>query len=301
MTNAVYNPYKDAALSTFRQALRSKDFAISAELALSARSNKETILADARLLNACADAIQVPESVEGEVHLSPLAASAILLNAGIDPVMHMNCRDRNRIALQSELLGAKSIGVTSLLLMRGKEIPSDSRPKIEQVYDWGGRKLIAAANAMESADFMIGSIATVFKPDRDWKPEKLAAKIDAGVKFVQTQLCFDIDLLRHYMGRLVAEKLIQRVNVIVGLAPLPSADVAQWLGKTLRGAVVPAKIVKRLRQASDPEQEGVEICAEMLQQAAEIPGTRGANILAIDSPEAIVEAVNRSGVRNLNE
>lgn len=241
--------------------------------------------------------MQVTDNPGEHVHMSPLAASAILLNAGIDPVLHMNCRDRNRIALRSDLLGAAALGISSLLIMRGKKIPSETRPRVKSVYDWGARKLIAYANSMKDANFVIGSIATAFKPDRDWKPEKIMTKADAGAKFIQTQLCFDIDILRHYMARLVAEKIIERVNVIVGVAPLPSVDVAQWLGKNLRGAVMPGKLVKRLRQSSVPEQEGINICAELLAEAAEIPGVSGANLVCLGDPESIVEAVQRSGVR----
>jgi methylenetetrahydrofolate reductase (NADPH) len=144
---------------------------------------------------------------------------------------------------------------------------------------------------------MIGSIATVFKPDRDWKPAQLVSKADAGAKFIQTQLCFDIDLLRHYMARLVAEKIIQRVSVLVALAPVPSAEVAHWLGKNLRGAVMPAKLVKRLRQAEDAEQEGINICAELLNEVAAIPGVSGANLVCLGNPAAVAAAVQRSGVR----
>lgn len=282
-------------MHTFRHALRTQDFTLTAELALDARSDRAAIAAQAGLFASVVDAVQVPESVDQEVHLSPLAAAAILLDAGTDPVMHMNCRDRNRVALRGDLLGAAALGVSSLVLMRGKEFPTKARPRVKQVYDWGARRLMAAASAMPEADFLIGSIATVFKPDREWQPEHLPTKADAGVRFVQTQPCFDIDLLRHWMARLVAEKITQRVNVIVGLAPVPSVEIAQWLGKNLRGAVVPAKVVKRMREASDPEYEGILICAELLKDVAGIPGVSGANLTCLGNPETVIEAVRLSG------
>ena len=285
-------------MHTFRQALRSQDFTLTAELTLDVGTDRASLIAQAQTMAARVDAIQVTDNPANQVHLSPLAAAALLLNVGIDPVLHMNCRNRNRIALRSDLLGAAALGVSSLLLMRGKEIPKDTRPRIKSVYDWGARKLITAASAMEDADFMIGTIATVFKPDRDWRPEQLTEKADAGVKFIQTQLCFDTDLLRHYMSRLVAEKITQRVNVMVGLAPVPSADVAQWLGKNLRGAVMPARVVKRLRQAANPENEGIDICAELLREIADIPGVAGANPNCLGNPAAVAEAVKRSGIRD---
>jgi methylenetetrahydrofolate reductase (NADPH) len=284
-------------LQTFHQALRNRDFTLTAELALDASAGREAIIAQARTLAAAVDAIQVPDSSPSYASLSPVAVSAILLQAGIDPILHLNCRDRNRLALRADVLGAAALGISSLLLMRGKEIPADVRPKIKTVYDWGTLQLIRFATSLEQVNFLIGSIATVFKPDRDWKPTRLEKKADAGTKFIQTQLCFDADLLRHYIARLVAEKFIQRSSVMVALAPVPSAEMAQWLGKNLRGAVVPAKVVKRLRQAKDPEQEGINICAELLGEVATIPGVSGANLICLGSPDAIAAAVQRSGVR----
>ncbi len=147
-------------------------------------------------------------------------------------------------------------------------------------------------------NFLIGSIATAFNPYKNWKPEKLTAKVDAGTKFIQTQLCFDIDLLRRYMTRLVSEKLIQRIDVIVGTAPVPSAEVARWLGKNLRGAVMPKRIVTRLRQSTNAKREGELICAEILHEAAQIPGVSGANLTSFGDAESIVEAVEISGIRS---
>lgn len=285
-------------MQTFQQSLRNKDFTLTAELALDAASDTDMIVAQAKMLAAEVDAIQVPDSSPSYATLSSVAVSAMLLQAGIDPVMHLNCRDRNRLALRADVLGARALGVSSLLLMRGAEVPTDVRPKIKTVYDWGTLQLIRFVNSLEPANFLIGSIATVFKPDRDWKPSRLEKKADAGAKFIQTQLCFDADLVRHYMERLIAEKFIQRSSVMVALAPLPTADMAQWLGKNLRGAVVPAKVVKRLRQARDAEQEGIDICAELLREVADIPGVAGANLVCLGNAEPVAESVRRSGLRS---
>lgn len=287
---------KHTTLKTFRKALRSKDFTLTAQLALQASPARSEIVDQARLVSETVDAVQVTDNPGAHLHVSPLAAAAILLGEGIDPVLHMSCRDRNRIALRSDLFGAAALGVSSVLVVRGMEYPEDARPRIKPVYDWGARKLIACASSIDGTDFLIGSAATVFKPDRDWKPGNITEKADAGVKFIQTQPCFDIELLRHYVARLVGEKLIQRVNLIVGVAPIPSVEMAQWLGKNLRGAVVPAKVVTRLRQAADARKEGIRICTELLQQIADIPGTAGANILCLGDPEDVAEAISRSGL-----
>lgn len=285
-------------MHTFRHALRTRDFTLTAELFLDANRDASSVIADAALLAPLVDAIQVTDNPGARIHLSPLAAAAILIGQGIDPVVHLSCRDRNRIALRSELLGAAALGVSSLLLMRGRELPEGLESPVPTVYDWGARKLISFASSMQAADFMIGSIATVFKPERNWEPEQIYDKVDAGARFIQTQLCFDIEMLRHYMARLVDKRVIERVNVIIGLAPIPSADFGQWLGKNLRGAIMPARIVKRLRQAADAEQEGVEICAELLQQVREIPGTAGVNVASLGNPDAAAAAIRLSGVRS---
>lgn len=291
-------------MKTFKESIRTQDFTVSAELRLDARSSRESIREQAHVLAPAVDAVQVTDNPGGRVHLSPLVAAGTLLELGIDPVLHVTCRDRNRIALHSDLLGAAEVGVTSLLLMRGNKFPADFPTKTKPVFDWGARRLIADANALNSdrdranpAEFFIGSIATAFSPARGWRPKKMAAKADAGIKFIQTQLCFDIALIRRYVAALVRAKLLDRVSVIVGIAAMPSAEVGEWLAKNLRGTVVPKAIIKRLREAPDPEREGVRICAQLLRELRDVPGVSGANVSILGSTAAIVEAVESSGVR----
>lgn len=292
-------------MKTFREAVRTQDFTVSAELKLDSRSTATAIVDQARILTSMVDAVQITDNPGGHVHMSPLVAASIMLKHEIDPVLHITCRDRNRIALRSDLLGAAALGVSSLLLMRGQTFPANFPVKAATVYDWGARRLIAAAHAMRSdpetsnpPDFFIGSIATAFNPSRGWQPEKLTAKADAGIKFIQTQLCFDIELIKRYVAGLVSAKLLERVNVIVGIAPVPSADFAEWLASNLRGAVVPDAVIKRLRQAPDPEHEGIEICAEMLKELRDIPGVSGANLMTLGSAESVVRSIELSGLRD---
>ena len=295
---------REYPLKTFQEAVRTQDFTLSAELKLDSRSTAASIVDQARILASMVDAIQITDNPGGRVHISPLVVAGILLNQNIDPVLQMTCRDRNRIALRSDLLGAAELGVTSLLLMRGKKFPRDFPSKATPVYDWGARRLIAAAQALQTdpdnldpPHFFIGSAATAFNPAQDWRPKKMAAKADAGVKFIQTQLCFDIELIKRYVAGLVAAKLLERVNVIIGIAPIPSADVGEWLASNLRGTVVPKALIKRLRGASDPEREGIDICAEMLQELREVPGVSGANLTSLGDAESVAKSIEISGVR----
>jgi methylenetetrahydrofolate reductase (NADPH) len=296
-------------LKTLRDALHSQEMTLTAELSLNPRQNAGDIVAQARLLGSAVDAVQVPDHRHAVPHISNIAAAAHLLQAGIDPIVHMNCRDRNRIAMQSDLLSAHSLGVSNLLLMRGVALPGDHRPKATSVFDFNALGLIKTAAAIrdgdvftgdnrdDTRDFHIGTVATVFKPGAKWQPEKLASKADAGANFIQLQLCLDMNVLRDYMARLIAAKLTWRFQVLVGLAVLPSATEARLLRKNLPDSIIPAKVVGRLSEAADPEQEGVRMCAEFLHQLRDVPGIAGATLMTPGDPATIPAAIHASGVR----
>ena len=291
-------------MKTFREAIQKQDFVVTAELNLSRDSDTAAVIEQATILGAHVDAIQVPDSPDARVQMTPLAVSNILIQNGIDPLAHLSCRDRNRVALECELLSLGATGVTSVLLLRGDKLPENHRPKIKEVFELGGKKLIEAARTLANdptvacvPDFCIGTVATVFNPKAAWQPSSLLAKVEAGARFIQTQLCFDMAALRRYMTHLVEAQLTWRTAIIVSVAPLPSAVSARWLRENLRGSLVPKKVIRRLEQARDPEQEGVAICAEILQELAEIPGVSGANLMTPGGPETIKAAIQAAGLR----
>lgn len=296
-------------LSTLREAFGTRAFTLTAEMPTAFAGGPTEILRRARLLGPVVDAVQVTDSPNAQPQVSALIAAAMLREQGIDPVLHVTCRDRNRIALENELLGAAASNISDLLLLRGTARAGGRHPAPKPVFDLGATELIAMARKLREgttttgqalerpADFFIGCVATVFRPRRGWEPQGLVAKADAGAQFLQTQLCFDLPALRRYMERLVAARLTHRLHVLVGLAPLPSAAAARWLRENLRGSLVPDEVIARLEQASDPEQVGVEICAELLQELAEIPGVAGANLVTLTKPELVGAAVAASGLR----
>ena len=294
-------------MKTFRESITESDLTITAELKLPPGSNATTVIEQARLLRPVVDGIVVPDSPDARVQISAIAASSLLIQHDVDPIPLMSCRDRNRIALQSDLLGAAAIGVSSLILMRGDNVPDNDDAPFKPVFELGARKLIASAQAVQSeqlaadvSGFYIGSVATVFRPKPTWTPDSLFVKREAGVQFIQTQPCFDMDVLKRYMARLVAAKFTWRASVVVGVAPLPSADTARWLRDNLRGSLMPDSTIKRLDQARDSEQEGVDICAELLQELAEIPGVSGASIMSPGDPETIPAAIRAAGLASEN-
>jgi methylenetetrahydrofolate reductase (NADPH) len=245
------------------------------------------------------DGIQITDNPYGHVQMSSLAAAGLLLQADIDAVPQMSCRDRNRTALESDLIGARALGVESLILFRGDGYRAPDGPT--PVFDLDAKQLITAARGFGNDEdphrFHIGCVATVFNPVAGWQPDELMAKADSGAQFIQTQLCFDMDVLRRYMARLVAAKLTWRTNIVIAVAALPSALSAQWLQQNLRGALMPDTVVSRLEAAKDPEYEGVKICAELLQELAEIPGVSGANLMTPGNVETIPAAIEASGIR----
>jgi len=287
---------------TFRDALKSKDFTVTAHVNLAEAQDADALLRQGEILRPAVDAVQLTDSTQ--MHMSGVAAAALLIQHGIDPIVHMNCRDRNRIALQKDLIGAAALGVTSVLIMRGKRIPKSENLPIRNVFDVPALEFMAYIQDLKQAEetsnfsgFVVGANAEVFDPEPDWTPKNLIRKCDAGANFVQTQICFDMDVTRNYMARIVASKLTHRASFIVALSPLPSADAARWVRDNVIGALVPEAIIERMELASDPEREGIEICAELMQELTTIPGVSGANLLALGKLEAIPAAIEASGVR----
>ncbi len=289
---------------TFKDSLKTKEFVVTAHVNLPRAPDADSLIRQGEILRPAVDAVQLTDNPGAKVHMAALAAAALLLQQGIDPVVHITCRDRNRIALQSDLIGAAALGVTSVLLMRGDRIPDYMKPKVRSVFNIEAKELMAFVQELKDAetvplvsDFLVGATATIFDPDAEWMPGNLISKCDAGANFVQTQLCFDMDVVRNYMARMVASKLTHKLNFIMALSPLPSADLAYWMRDNVKGALIPESIIERLEQASDPESEGIEICAEMLRELATIPGVSGANLLTLGNLETIPAAIDASGVR----
>jgi methylenetetrahydrofolate reductase (NADPH) len=296
-------------LTSLRDALKSQDFALTAKLSMGREQNASDLLAEAELLSQSVDAIQVPDSPYARPHISSIAGAALLVTAGIDPIMHMNSRDRNRIAIQSDLLGAQALGVSNVLLMRGTSLPADHMPRTSNVFDLGAIDLIRTAAALRDSGALvdgrlpdtpklhIGAVATAFRPVETWQPEKLLAKADAGAQFIQLQVCMNGDALRGYVARIVAAKLTWRIQVLANLAIFPSAEAAIEMKKMRPDAAIPREVIGRLEKSVDPVQEGIDICAEVLAELADMPGVAGANLATTGEPESIIAAIEKSGVR----
>jgi len=290
-------------LKRFSEAIQNRPFTVTADLALDRGTDVAAIRRQARLLGPLVDAIQVPDAHDGRLQMSGLAAAVVLLSEGVDPLVHLTGRDRNRIALENDLLGLGAIGVSSVLLTRGEELPAGYRPPTRQVLELSGEDLVTTAVLLgedesipAAPEFCIGTAATVFAPKKAWTPKSLLTRVDAGVAFIQTQICFNMKALRRYMTHLVDSRLTWRCAVIASLAVLPDAASARLMRHHLHGTVMPEKVVQRIAQAADPQQEGVHLAVEKIQRLREIPGVSGVNLMTPGPPELLVEAIQAAGL-----
>ena len=256
-------------------------------------------------LGGLVDGIQVTDNPWSWVQMSAVSAASLVLQKGIDPIPMLSCRDRNRIALQSDLIGLRAMGVTSVLLTRGEKVPDDHQVKARTVLDTTSLELVTMAQELNNEpslgsneDFFIGTGVKVSRPPTGWPAEKLKERADAGARFLQSQFCFNTDIIREYMKALVRLKLSWKCAVIISLTVLPSAETAIWLKKKTRQAKIPLWLIERLQDAADAELEGIKICSELIQEISEIPGVSGINLMTTGNPESIPAAIKASGLRS---
>lgn len=290
-------------MNTYLQAARSRDFCVSAEIFLKPESNATTIAAQAKLLKDHVDGVLLTDNQFGQLHMSTLAAAALLMANGVDPIMQLSCRNRNRIALLSDLLGAGALGVTSLMLVKGNHVPDGFNPRPKAVLDLDATELIATATRIRTdeglpalSDFYVGGIVTAHRPEPDWTPRTLLRKVEAGAQFMMTNVCMDGSTLRSWFRQLVAAKILRRVAMIVSIAIPESADDARWLRENRPNFQIPEALIQRLEQARDAQQEGIAIAAELLADVATIPGVSGAHLMATRNLAAIPAVLAAAGM-----
>lgn len=290
-------------MKTFKEAMRTRDFAVSAEIFLRPESDIAAIRQQADVLRDHVDAITVTDNQFGQLHMSPLVAASILMDSGVDPIVQLTSRNRNRIALLSDLLGAGVLGVTSLLLVRGERASEGFKPKPKPVLDVNAVELMRIASTVKQdeklkfcPDFYVGGVSTPQIPRKEWKAERLKNKINAGAQFIQTHICMNTTLLRKYMKHLVTLGLLQRASFIGAVAVIESSDDARWLRKNRPNVMIPEELVERLDGAADPREEGIRICVETIRTLMEIPGMAGTNIMATRDLRTIPEVVSRCGL-----
>lgn len=286
------------------RALRSGRFVLTAEVTPPVSPRGADLLAKALPLKGLADAVNVTDGAGARAHMGALAAAGILAANGIEPVLQLTCRDRNRLALQGDLLAANALGIRNLLLLRGDDPSAGDQPDTRAVFDLDARELMQTARDLRDRgelpsgrklasrpDFFLGAADLPIDPPPGWVPEGLAAKLAAGAQFVQTQFCMDAGIARRYSERLAEHGIAERLFVLIGVAPLRSARSARWMRDNLFGTIIPDATVARMDQARDPEAEGRRICIELIEELAGIPGVAGAHIMAPNNETAIADVI----------
>jgi methylenetetrahydrofolate reductase (NADPH) len=273
--------------------LRAGEFAITSEVTPALSADPEALLAKAVPLRGLADALNVTDGASARAHLDPLTASGILVANGVEPVLQLTCRDRNRIALQGMLVGAAALGVRNFLALKGDDPKAGDQPDAKPVFDLDSNGLIATARAIRDqgqlphgrvvggrCEFFLGAADSPIDPPPGWRPESLLLKLEAGAQFIQTQFCMDVGVVRRYLERLSEHRIPERLHILIGLAPLASARSARWIRTHLFGSIIPDALIARLEAAADPRLEGHRICLELMHQLQRIPGVAGVHLMA---------------------
>ena len=293
----------------FERVLRAGHFAVSTEIAPPDSADGEEVLRRAALFDGYVDAINATDGSGANCHMSSLAVCALLTREGYSPIIQISCRDRNRIAIQGDLLGASALGVCSVLCLSGDDVSVGDHPEAKPVFDLDSVSLLQTMRTLRDESrflsgrqlelpprLLIGSSINPFAPPHSARVDQFAKKVTAGAEFVQSQYCFDLDMARAFMGQARDMGLTERCFVLMGVGVLASAKTARWLRSAIPGVHIPDSVIRRLEQAEKPRAEGRRIAVEMMQQLAEIEGISGVHLMAYKQEEWVGEIVTQSGV-----
>jgi methylenetetrahydrofolate reductase (NADPH) len=289
--------------------LRSGAFAVTTELDPPDSADPEDVYRRARVFDGYVDAINATDGSGANCHMSSLAVCALLTRVGYAPVMQISCRDRNRIAIQGDILGGAAMGVCNMLCLSGDGVQAGDHPQARPVFDLDCMSLLQIAcklrdqHQFESGRRLsfaprvfFGAAANPFVPPFEWRAQRLAKKVAAGAQFIQTQYCYDVPRLREFMNEVEDLGLLGKVFILVGVGPLRSAKAAEWMRTHVPGIAIPDAVVKRLAGADKPAAEGRKLCVELIQQVREIKGVSGVHVMAYRQEESVAEVIERSGV-----
>lgn len=293
----------------FERVLRAGHFAVTTEIAPPDSADPDEVLLRASLFDGYVDAINATDGSGAHCHMSSLAVCAILTRAGYSPILQISCRDRNRIAIQGDTLGAAALGVCNALCLSGDDVGAGDHPEAKPVFDLDSISLTQTLKILRDESrflsgrkldlapkLFIGSSINPFVPPISNRADQLAKKIAAGAEYIQSQYCFDMDILEDFMKRSVDMGLIEKAYILIGVGVLPSAKTAKWMRENVPGVHIPDAIIKRLEGADKPKREGRNICIEMMQRLKETPGVSGVHVMAYRQEKWVGDVVKRSGV-----
>ncbi len=297
--------------SRLERVLRAGRFAVTAELNPPDSADPQEVYDAALVLSQVCDAINATDASGANTHMSSVAICALLVSAGYEPVMQVACRDRNRIAIQGDVLGGAAMGVRNLLCLTGDDTTAGDQPQAKRVFDFDSIQLLRTARIMRdqsqllsgrkltaSPPLFLGAAANPFVPPYDWRPHRMAKKVEAGADFIQTQYCYDLPRFEAFMQVVRDLGLDEKVFILVGVGPLRSERAAEFMRTRVPGVVIPDEVVERLRKApkSEKRETGKRICVEVIQQVQEIKGVAGVHVMAYRQEELVAEIIEEAGL-----
>ena len=300
----------ERVVHSFEQACTSGRFVVTVEIAPPDSADPSTLLARADRFRGLVDAINITDGAGGNCHMSSAAAAAILAAHGHTPVCQIAARDRNRIAVQGDILGAAALGVRNVLCITGDDVGQGDHPDAKRVFDLDSIGLLTVARRMRddgtfasgrrlevAPDLFLGATANPFVPPHEDRLDNLAAKIAAGARFIQTQFCFDVPRLARFMARVRDRGLDREAAIIVGVGTLPTARGLAWMAHHVPGVHVPESVVARIAAAQDQKAEGLAVLTETIAAVRDIPGVAGVHLMGHRNEDVLAEAIRRAGLR----
>ncbi len=292
--------------SRLKKVLAAGQFAVTAECGPPKGADIEAVRRKGSLLKGCVDSVNVTDNQTGVVRLSSLASCAILREEGLDPVLQMVTRDRNRIALQSDVLGASALGIRNILCLSGDHQSFGNQPEAKGVFDLDSTQFIHLVRQMRDKgtilggdkltlppELFIGAVENPFADPRSYRARRLQKKATAGAEFIQTQCIYNLPYFKEWMKQVRDLGVTEHVFILGGVTPLKSVKMAQYMANNVAGMDIPADVIDRMKGVPSGEQkkEGLKICIETIQELREIEGIRGVHIMAIEWEEAVAEIV----------
>ncbi len=304
------------AATKLEKVLTAGEFALTVEIGPPRGPNPEPVRQKAALLAGLADAYNVTDNQTAVVRMSSIAGAKILLDQGLEPVMQMTCRDRNRIAMQSDLLGASALGLRNVLAISGDHQSASAggklngHPGAKSVFDIDSIQLLSVIKGLrdqavqaggdsitEPAPFFIGAAWTPLGPPVEFRVTRLAKKIAAGADFIQTQAVYDMDAFGRQLALAHDQGLTEKAFILPGIIVPRSAGMLNYMNRSVPGVVVPQELIDRMKQASDPQAEGIKITLELIEAVRALPGAAGVHLQAIEAEELLPEIIEAAGLR----
>jgi methylenetetrahydrofolate reductase (NADPH) len=304
-------PKQPGHVSTGRleRVLKAGHFAVTAELAPPDSALADDVYARAQVFDGYVDGMNATDGSGANCHMSSVAMCALLTAVGYSPVMQIACRDKNRIAIQGDVLGAAAMGVSNMLCLSGDGVQVGDHPEAKPVFDLDSMSLLETIKIMRDEsrflsgrtittppEIFLGAAENPSAPPIDFRPYRLAKKIAAGADFIQTQYIFDVPQLKEFMLKVNDLGLLDQCFILPGVGPLASARTATWIRNNVPGIHIPDEVIERLGGAEDQKKEGQKICIELIQKIREIEGISGVHVMAYRQEEAVADIIQQSGV-----